>query len=347
MGIANAGQVLTGEYAYSDLDGDLEGISTFRWLSDGVTIGGASSITYTIASGDVGHAITFEVTPVAVTGVLQGAPVQSSPQTILNVPITQILSGPASISSQTAAVFTFQGFEPGLTFSCQLDGGTASLCSSGVSYTVTDGNHTFAVNAVNASGIAGPAATYTWVVDTTPPPDPVVVGPQTPGDLTNVTFNFTDTENNVFFWCSANGAPFTICVSPLNINTPQLSTQQTFQVYAGDSVGNLGPHRHIQLDRLSLASSGPYTCHLSAQSARAYFVYESVLRHRHESTATLSHGQIRCRTLLLTRARWTLSRLRAAVRSISVYPRISRTRSPCKRQISSGIPASSRHSNGT
>jgi len=100
-GIPNFGQVLAGQYAYNDVDGDLEGISTFRWLNDGAPIGGATSLTYTVASGDVGHVITFEVTPVAVTGVFQGVPVRSSG---LNVPITPTITWPtpAPISYGTA-----------------------------------------------------------------------------------------------------------------------------------------------------------------------------------------------------------------------------------------------------
>ena len=53
-GTPNAGQVLTGHYTYNDVDGDAEGTSTFRWLRNGVAIGGATASTYTIVSGDQG-----------------------------------------------------------------------------------------------------------------------------------------------------------------------------------------------------------------------------------------------------------------------------------------------------
>jgi 6-phosphogluconolactonase (cycloisomerase 2 family) len=87
-GTPTAGQLLTGHYTYSDVDGDLEGTSTFRWLRDGVAISGATSITYTLAAADVGHSVTFEVTPVASTGNSPGAPATSTGVTIVNSPPT-------------------------------------------------------------------------------------------------------------------------------------------------------------------------------------------------------------------------------------------------------------------
>jgi len=73
------GAVLTGSYSYADTEGDLEGTSTYRWLSDGVAIPGATTLTYQLVAGDVGALITFEVTPVAQTGTLTGLPATSTP----------------------------------------------------------------------------------------------------------------------------------------------------------------------------------------------------------------------------------------------------------------------------
>jgi len=84
-GTVTAGSVLTGLYTYADIDGDVEGISTFRWLRDGVPITGATSSMYTLTLADikatvgvaptVGTSISFEVTPIAATGALKGTPV--------------------------------------------------------------------------------------------------------------------------------------------------------------------------------------------------------------------------------------------------------------------------------
>ncbi len=85
FGIPAVGQVLSGDYAYYDADGDTEGISTFRWLradtGGGVysVISGATSQTYTAqAVADKGKYIKFEVTPVASTGTISNGAVMSS-----------------------------------------------------------------------------------------------------------------------------------------------------------------------------------------------------------------------------------------------------------------------------
>ena len=77
-GVTEVGEILTGSYEYSDADNDLEGVSTFQWLRDGVAIAGAVATTYTLVTEDEDALISFEVTPVASTGVLIGASVESS-----------------------------------------------------------------------------------------------------------------------------------------------------------------------------------------------------------------------------------------------------------------------------
>ena len=72
------GQVLTGNYTYADANGDPQGISTFRWLRNGVAIVGATASTYTLVTADLSTSITFEVTPVATIAPTTGTPVVSS-----------------------------------------------------------------------------------------------------------------------------------------------------------------------------------------------------------------------------------------------------------------------------
>ena len=78
-GSPEVGQVLTGNYNYFDSDGNTEGTSTFRWLRNDVAISGATAQTYTLTLTDLGNPIKFEVTPVAVSGVLIGSPIESAP----------------------------------------------------------------------------------------------------------------------------------------------------------------------------------------------------------------------------------------------------------------------------
>jgi len=84
-GILRVVATLTGHYTYSDVNEDLEGTSIYKWYrSDNAaglnkaTIPDATSITYVLQSADTGKYISFEVTPVAATGTLQGTAVESA-----------------------------------------------------------------------------------------------------------------------------------------------------------------------------------------------------------------------------------------------------------------------------
>ena len=78
-GTPAAGRTLIGSYAYSDSDNDLEGVSTFRWLRDGVAVANATDTVFKLNQSDAGAMITFEVTPVALTGLPKiGTPVVSA-----------------------------------------------------------------------------------------------------------------------------------------------------------------------------------------------------------------------------------------------------------------------------
>src|SRR5262249_14973683 len=89
-------------------------------------------------------------------------------------PDTAIDSSPVGTTTSTSAHFAFSGSNPVSAiagFECRLDGGSFAACSSPVDYNhLGDGSHTFSVRAVASSGPADPSpATFTWIVDTTPP----------------------------------------------------------------------------------------------------------------------------------------------------------------------------------
>src|SRR5690606_8055833 len=76
------GQTLTGNYSYNDVNADVEGSSTFRWVRSPTSspAGGTNVSTtrgYTPAAGDSGSYLFFCVTPVAATGMSPGAEVCS------------------------------------------------------------------------------------------------------------------------------------------------------------------------------------------------------------------------------------------------------------------------------
>ncbi|MFD2329537.1 dockerin type I domain-containing protein [Cohnella sp. GCM10020058] len=77
-------QILTGSYAYADLEGDAEGLPIFKWYaaddaagSNKTAIAGATGIKLELMAAQYRKYITFEVTPVAAAGTLTGTPVES------------------------------------------------------------------------------------------------------------------------------------------------------------------------------------------------------------------------------------------------------------------------------
>ncbi|NQX60307.1 dockerin type I domain-containing protein [Paenibacillus qinlingensis] len=80
-GTLKEGNTLTGTYQYSDTESDTEGATTFKWYTatdaagtDKTAIPSATTTTLSLTSAEVGKYITFEVTPVATTGTLNGTP---------------------------------------------------------------------------------------------------------------------------------------------------------------------------------------------------------------------------------------------------------------------------------
>jgi len=152
--------------------------------------------------------------------------------------VPTLTSTPSNPANQNSASFTFSDLDPTVTaFFCTLDSSTSS-CTSAVSYSnLADGSHTFSVLGKRADGTSSASATFTWTVDTTPPPIPSIDShPANPSASGNATFAFSDSESAVAFRCSLDSAA-TSCASPavyLNL----ADGTHTFSVSAADSVGN-------------------------------------------------------------------------------------------------------------
>lgn len=121
MGTQAVCQVLTGEYTYSDSEGNDEGYTTFRWLRASTINGtkteipGATQVNYTLTNDDQGKYIFFEVTPRASEGGINGLPVTSSSTgAIINQLPTVTFSGGTSIcAGKTANLsLSFSGTPP-------------------------------------------------------------------------------------------------------------------------------------------------------------------------------------------------------------------------------------------
>lgn len=118
-GNAIQGQTLIGNYTYNDLEGNTQGISTFRWTrsdnasgANETTIAGANAVTYIIGPSDVGKYIKFYVTPIATSGTITGLEAGSS----FKGPVINLIAG--TIFSQgfetgDTVNYTTSGFFPG------------------------------------------------------------------------------------------------------------------------------------------------------------------------------------------------------------------------------------------
>jgi hypothetical protein len=95
-------------------------------------------------------------------------------------PETTITDGPAEGSTTTlaSASFSFSSSEANSTFSCQLDAGGFSACTSPKTYnSLANGSHTFDVKATDAArNTDATPARLTWTVNATTQSDPVFVG---------------------------------------------------------------------------------------------------------------------------------------------------------------------------
>ncbi|MBN4063751.1 hypothetical protein JYT79_03115, partial [Cardiobacterium sp. AH-315-I02] len=113
-GTALVGNTLTGIYDFSDIDGDDEDVSIYRWFRGALVIPGATATTYALIAADSGKAIRFEVTPVAATGTGTGITVTSAEVIVLNtapvvsdVNITVDGGGIASLGSGLTGSYIF------------------------------------------------------------------------------------------------------------------------------------------------------------------------------------------------------------------------------------------------
>ncbi len=77
-GSAQFGQTLQAFFDYDDAESDKKGTTQFQWYRDDSPIVGATLVGYQVTAEDVGHMLSVQVIPVALTGhIVSGAPVVS------------------------------------------------------------------------------------------------------------------------------------------------------------------------------------------------------------------------------------------------------------------------------
>ncbi|MGH9192454.1 MAG: right-handed parallel beta-helix repeat-containing protein [Acidimicrobiales bacterium] len=174
---------------------------TFECSLDGAGFAPCTSPTEYTNLGVGGH--TFEVRALDIQGNADPTPATHTwtivePPPDATPPETTIDSGPDLTTVSTDATFTFSANEEGATFECSLDGGAFEACTSPAEYSgLAVGDHTFAVQAVDAAGNVDPTpATYAWTVGL-----PAVDAAVTCGQVVTQSIRVT----NDLFECAGDG----------------------------------------------------------------------------------------------------------------------------------------------
>ena len=159
-----------------------------------------------------------------------------------NPPPPTLTSSPANPTNETTASFSFTDAEPGVAFFCQLDGNAYKACTSPKVYPGQSAvTHTFRVKAVDGAGNTGDPTSFTWRIDRTPPPPPVIDShPDSSTADPTATFTFHDAEAAATFRCQLDGGAITGCTSSRQY-TGLSAASHTFRVQAADAAGNTSP----------------------------------------------------------------------------------------------------------
>jgi len=158
----------------------------------------------------------------------------------LDPPTVSIDSSPSSPTAATNAAFSYHSSESNSTYLCSLDGALpAAGCGTSFSKTVTNGDHTFDVWAVDQAGNQSSSpASYSWTVDTTPPVVHINSGPSGVVKSTSASFSFDSPDVDAVFQCHLDGATWATCASPQGYSG-LTAGQHVFHVRGIDLLGNI------------------------------------------------------------------------------------------------------------
>ena len=236
-----------GSFSFSGTDGGT-GVASFQCsLNGGSFAGCASPKSY---SDFFYGPNTFRVRAIDAAGNVDPTPASYTWEVLFSLPQTSIDAGGSITdgmsSSSDAAFLSNYSFGAGVsTFQCKLDAGAFESCPAFKFYSgLADGSHTFQAYAVDENGNADPTpASFTWVIDTTPPDTTIDSKPSDPSSSSDADFGFGGSDGGTgvaSFECRLDGGGFTACTNPQNHSSLSESSH-TFQVRAIDAVGNVDP----------------------------------------------------------------------------------------------------------
>jgi autotransporter-associated beta strand protein len=171
-----------------------------------------------------------------------------------SAPTVTVTAQPATMTNSTTATFTFTGSDPvagGVSsgvnrFDYQLDGGSFTTAANPVTLNgLAEGNHTFAVRAVDNAGNIGTPVTYSWAIDRTAPTASLGSPPAvTAGTATFTVTGADPTSAGVssginHLQYQLDGGAFATTGATINL-TNLSGGNHTIAVRAVDNAGNVG-----------------------------------------------------------------------------------------------------------
>ena len=261
-GSAEAGSAVA-LYTASDCAGPTAATGTAAQLASGLSVSvpeDSSSTFYATAADAVGNTSSCSA---GLTYVEDSTP-----------PPATIDSGPAGPTNDPRPSFTFSSTDPTATFTCSVDGGTASFgpCSAATSFqspsNLADGSWTFRAKATDAAGNST-TATRGFTVDTTPPAPPGFT--QAPGDPSQDTeplFEITG-EPGGSFECALDGVPYAGCEASYDPGALTYG-EHVLKVRESDAVGNVSADTVFPWHLVLFTNpSDPHNCALREFSSSA------------------------------------------------------------------------------
>jgi LPXTG-motif cell wall-anchored protein len=244
----NPSNSTTASLSFTGSDTGGSGLAGFECALDSLTFTTCTSPG--VYSGLSNGSHTFQVRAVDGVGNIDPTPASYTWSIDSIAPETTIDTNPTNPSTSTTANFTFSGTDVGgsgvASFECRLGVAAFAPCTSPLAYTaLADGSHTFEVRAIDAAGNTDATpASFTWIIDATPPDTTITSSPTNPSASANATLMFTGADPGggtvVSFECQLDGGGFAACTSP-QAYTALADGSHTFEVRAIDNEGNIDP----------------------------------------------------------------------------------------------------------
>jgi hypothetical protein len=204
--------------------------------------GAASECTSPLTVGPLAEGFhSFRVWAYDEVGNTDPTPAERSFKVDTTPPVITFFEGPAegSFTDEPDPRFVFKPSERGVSFECQIDGGSAAPCTSPfIAEALSDGPHLLFIRGIDEAGNEG-TATRSFTVDTVPPETEIDSGPEGLIGERDPIFSF-GSEEGASFECALDGGGYSPCTSPHTLG-PLPDGPHSFAVRAVDEAGNADP----------------------------------------------------------------------------------------------------------